>query len=176
MSTANMIRARVAEVDKRLADLETTVRLLRDEREELQTALKVINRFADDDDAAPIEPDLEARRVDLAGTEPEPVKSAKSSKPPGTIPIADMIIAILSEASVRGTAGLLPKEMVPIIRERWWPEARGESIGSIAWRMASKGQLLSEEGRYFIPAPPSGQLFADAKSAGDDAPHRRAAE
>lgn len=162
-----MIRARVAEVDQRLATLDAAVRLLRTERVELETALKVIERFAGDDDDA-TEPNLEGRRVGLAEAAAEIEERQSGGKPPGTPPIADMILEILSEASVRGSSGLSPKEMVPIIRERWWPEARGESIGSIAWRMAKRGNLLTEDGRYYIPAPPSGELFGRSDEASEE--------
>jgi hypothetical protein len=163
MSTIAAIIERMEDINRHLEQLDVSVRVLRQEREDLATALRVMRRFGAEDEAGPVvEPSLEGRRV-----EPEEGAAPSGKRPPGTPPIPEMILEVLSYADVVDAGGLAPKHIVTAIRDKWWPGARAESVGSIAWRMSREGRLLKEDGRYRLPPEPSGELFARADSAAE---------
>lgn len=155
MKTLDVIRERIGELSQRIDSTEVTLRALREEREELAKAVEVFSRFADDEELAPAPgPNLEGRRVESE------VPKRMDEKPDGTPTLAEMILQTLSEANTRGVPSMAPKEITAAIRQRWWPAARAESVGSVAWRMADRKQLAKEDGRYSLPSEPSGELFA----------------
>ncbi|MDO8324900.1 MAG: hypothetical protein Q7T23_18405 [Phenylobacterium sp.] len=139
-------------MDHRLAAMEVSMGLLRDERMELVNALRVIERFADPDEiAAQSEPNLEIRMV--APEESAAVETVETEKrKPDDIPsVPEMILAVLLKPHLLGDPGMEPKDILARIREKWWPEAPSTSVGPIAWRMAKDGRLVKSGGAYSLP-------------------------
>lgn len=154
---ADLIRARLSQIDAQLSDMDATGRLLRGERHDLVTTLMVLERFGGDDGVAFPEPDLEARRVSDApsDTRPEIAARAKAdtTKPPGTPTVPEMIVEVLLRPHLLGYPGLEPKDITAKIRERWWPDAPSQSIGPIVWRMWKKDKRLVRDGALYALPP-----------------------
>lgn len=140
--------------------------MLRVEREELVTAVAVIERFSDPDELVPSRDlDLDRRRVE---PEEEPAGPEKR-KPDGTPAVPEMILEVLLRPHLLGDPGMEPKEITAKIRERWWPDAPTSSIGPIAWRMWKEGRLRKFGAAYSMLEDdnlvrsaaeiPDGQLF-----------------
>jgi hypothetical protein len=133
----NLIAIRRREVEQEIAVLSSRIDQLRQELPRLTVAEEVMGR-------------LTGRAGEKAGAADESVAAAGSGgKPDGTPTITDMILRVVIEAFQGGlTAGLQPKEMTRRIRGKWWPDARGSQISSIAWRLEKRGLLVKDGPRY----------------------------
>jgi hypothetical protein len=69
-------------------------------------------------------------------------------KPEGLPPMPEMITTAIRVAG----RGLEPREMTAFIRQKWWPNVKGESVSPIAWRMARQGQLKKDGSFYRLPS------------------------
>ncbi len=47
--------------------------------------------------------------------------------------------------------GMEPREITHVIENAWWPNAEGNAISSIAWRMWKRGELEKNGSLYMLP-------------------------
>lgn len=81
------------------------------------------------------------------------VKLPASKKPDNIPTVPDMIIKVLEDVQANLLEdGITPEAILAEIRRRWWPEARSNDVGPIAWRMAVKEGRLEKIGSlYSLP-------------------------
>ena len=70
---------------------------------------------------------------------------AESRKPTGLRPVPEMIIDALEKGQAEGRRGLTPAELLSFIRDRYWPDAKSNDVGSTAWRMWKDGRLVKPD-------------------------------
>jgi hypothetical protein len=68
-------------------------------------------------------------------------------KPPGLPTVATMVMAVLSRGSTP-KQGMAPRDITQVIRREWWQNVRSAHVNSTAWRLATKGRLENNGGRY----------------------------
>jgi hypothetical protein len=73
-------------------------------------------------------------------------------KPANIPPMSEMIETAIKEAVGEGRKGMEPREMTEFIRNKWWPNVKGESVSPIAWRMSKNGQLKKDGALYKLPS------------------------
>jgi hypothetical protein len=56
-----------------------------------------------------------------------------------------MILMLLHQAAEDGKLGLTPAELLVLVQEKWWREAKNSDIGSTAWRMWKEGRLTKPD-------------------------------
>ena len=136
--TESDIRERFAEVDELMARHEAALAYLKQEREELATAIRVFERFGN-------RPDI--------GSDILPAKPLQEDikKPAGIPPMPNMILNVLGGAMLVDGSWMEPKTIADQIRNQWWPEAPQTSVGPIAWRMWKEGRLKKEGSLYTVP-------------------------
>ena len=134
--TESDVRARVAEVEHRIARHQTALAFLEKELLELKVAVQVFERFH----ARPSYDDFLPPQ--------EPQDEAESRKPQDAPPMAAMIATILLDSDGEP---MEPKELLAEVRRRWWKSAPSTSVGPVAWRMAKDGQLIKEGQKYSLP-------------------------
>ena len=83
-----------------------------------------------------------------------PFVKVERTKPTGIPPVPDMIIEALTEASGNlNVDGLSPSALLTFVRQKYWPEATNQDVGSTAWRMWKDGRLARPStGIYALPA------------------------
>jgi hypothetical protein len=137
--TEIQVRERLDEVEALISQHEVALAYLRQESTELNTAVRVFDRFHSRPDYSGILP-----------AHPSPVAPEADLKKPAGIPrMSEMIITVLREYDLIGP--MEPKEIAEWIRKRWWPEAPSTSVGPTAWRMWKEGRLIKEGAAYSLP-------------------------
>jgi len=136
--TGSQIRSRFEEVTDLIDRHRLALVYLEKERDELEVALRVVDRFDE-------RPDLSAGLL-------EDVALATGGKKPSSLPtVPEMIMEALVSDRDRGGAGLRPKDILRYIRETYWPDAPSDAVGPVAWRMWSKEGRIEKSGDvYFI--------------------------
>jgi hypothetical protein len=143
--TESQVRLRLAEVADLIGRHEVALAYLKQERAELETAIRVFERFHG-------RPELSSGIL--------PAVAAASVKPLAVPTVPEMIFEALRDAADRGREGLEPKEILAFIKERYWPDAQQTSVGPIAWRMWKKEGRLAKAGALYM-------LLKDETPAGD---------
>lgn len=135
----NLITNRRREVEGEISRLKSRLGEMQAELVELDTAERVVAR-------------LTGAERPTSGAADESESAATASRKPDDIPtMPEMILAILTDAWGRDQSGLAPKDITAEIARRWWPDVRGESVSSIAWRMKDRGQLDKQGTVYMVP-------------------------
>ena len=144
---------------------EVALAYLKQERIELETAVRVFDRFHDRPDFSDLLPSAKA-------DEPE------VRKPEGIPTMPEMIMGALAEAAIDTGQWMEPKEIVSVIRRRWWPDAPSTSVGPIAWRMAKEGRIKKQGGVYTVLAneAPSAADISDLTEISESEAQRETAE
>lgn len=128
--------------------LEEQISRLRAEAADYEAAERVwLNLGGDEDDK-----DLEELSDMLDKESQEKAKSQR--KPPGLLPVSDMIIEAISDALRQGKPGLDPAGMLLYVQKKYWPDAKGPDVGSTAWRMWKTKRLIKPDNKsrvYSLP-------------------------
>ncbi|MEO0943678.1 MAG: hypothetical protein AAFY06_02400 [Pseudomonadota bacterium] len=168
MEEQNLINRRIEEVEAENARLEAQIGKNKAELTELHAAAKVVARLSGAAGPSASEGHAESASPDA------------SAKPEGLPTMPKMIELVLKEKGFP----LAPREIADAIRKRWWPDADGQKIGSIVWRMHNRKQLekvpIQGVSKYQLPktneAPDeklrgetSGDFFSETQAKGREA-------
>lgn len=167
--THSIISERVTELDEQIARQDLVLKALREERNELLVALKVIKRFSSEADDIS-RSDESARKVTSEDISPKPAGAQNQSSERAIVrkTTPEMILDILS-----GRGAMNAKDLVIEVRKRYWPEAPASSVGPTAWRMWKDGRLTKGEDGYFLPnekgpAVPAADPLERSEAGGND--------
>ena len=148
-------RRRLAEVEAETQRLTDALRAVASERDELLTAVRVMERLAGGAGAD----------ADESDAEPSPSHDGEDALPVGgqAMTVMEMTVEILKGAS----KPLLPREIADLIRERWKPDLRGSAINNTVYRMKQRGEVDAlDDGRYRWPLTDAGGHLTSGR-AGD---------
>lgn len=127
-------------IEKRLGEIRETIVALQSEAEELQVALRVIERFS--------EPMPVLAKGHLGFSKMGPVR------PAGIPSNFDIVETILKSAERGGRYGLTTNEIVDEIRERYWPGLVASQIVSYIYKFAKEGRIRkSNDGKFSSLSP-----------------------
>jgi hypothetical protein len=152
-----LLRDKRRELDDKIVMMKAELAQMLEQATEFEIAERVLLSLGGDDE-------------DQDGNKPE--EETASGKPPRIPSTPDMIIAAIRKVQpMRGT-GVLPSNILDIIRSKWWPEAQPKDINPVAWRMAREGRLSKIGGYYALPPqsnnPPPAPPIGGLRLGGDD--------
>ena len=136
-----MIQARRRALAEERERLLQAVQVLDAEAQELEIAERVFARLT------------LAGEVNLAGegTLKADAQVISHGKPVGTPSMPEMIEEALAHSASFGALGLTPSGLLSYIQGKWWPAAKINNVGPIAWRMAQRGDLVKDKnGNYAL--------------------------
>jgi len=113
-------RTEIDAIEARLREIAGTLDLLQEEEEELQTALRVLKRFAPSSEAAP---------------------KLGPARPEGVPTLFEMTDSVLAQAEANGKPGLKGREIVAEIGRQFWPGVKPEQILPQVYQYAKRGRL-----------------------------------
>lgn len=152
MSKLSQIEA----IEARKKEITQEIDRLQQEVDELDTALRVLKRFAD--------------------TTPDNTGGASKPKlgpprPEGTPTLFQMTEMVIRSADREGHNGLRGREIVKEIGRRYWPGVKGQQILPSIYQFAKNGRLIkTDDGRFKIAQKeeaPSGGPESASKNTGE---------
>ncbi|MDH3263449.1 MAG: hypothetical protein OEM24_05580 [Paracoccaceae bacterium] len=134
----NTVALRMRAVEQEMARHHDGISACEAELAELRVAEKVLARLSG------------AKRPEAGEDRAEKEAATPSTKPEGIPAMTEMILAILRETSA---AGMEPKDIASVVRERWWPDVDGVRVSTAAWQLWKRGELEKDEGSSLYRLP-----------------------
>ena len=136
------IRERMAQNRKEATKLADKLSVLDQEHSEMETALRVLERFGASLTASGVHEDA-ADRMDHGKLGPR--------RPEGTPTLHEMTVEVLRDAISKGKPGLPIKDIVTEIGNKYWPGVQPEQVTAPIYSFVKKGRLKKTEGGIFKP-------------------------
>lgn len=147
-SAADMIAARLAEIEVRIGQQELAIRAMREERDELLTAVRVFRRFSGSELDILAANVLEERKKVMSASldEVAKIEQQERAQQRAGMTTPQMILEILADHPVMSSRDLLAE-----VQKRYWADAPSSSVAPTAWRMWKDGRLAKSEDGYSLP-------------------------
>lgn len=163
-STVEIISERLDQLEREIARQELVVRALREERDEILVAMRVIKRFAGGGSEV-LRPDKATEGLlggvpsstTRQGDQPAEDKDEKLTTP-------EMILRVL-----KANGGVMQaKDILAEVRKLYWADAPSSSVGPTAWRMWKERRLAKVEDGYALPNEerPAGETAGPSERRG----------
>lgn len=144
----DMIAERLATLEAQIASHELSLKVLREERDELLVAVRVIRRFSGEEREVAVAMVIGDHRKGLAASlnEDARVEQEERAIQRAAKTTPQMILEILADHQVMN-----PRDLLGEVQKRYWPDAPSSSVGPTAWRMWKDGRLTKGDDGYSLP-------------------------
>lgn len=144
----DMIAERLAALETQMASLELGLKALREERDELLVAVRVIRRFSGEEREIAVAMVIGDQKKGPSASLDEDARIERgeraTQRAEKTTP--QMILEILADHEVMNS-----KQLLEEVQKRYWPDAPSSSVGPTAWRMWKDGRLTKGDAGYSLP-------------------------
>ena len=130
----SLVKTRLHDVEQEIARLNSLIADLNVEKQELQTADRVLARLSGG-----------AERDQLGAENESEPKELISAKPVGLPTVREMIVLAIQNANKAGKVGLAPKGMTKFIRLNYWPAMNSNQVYSNVSRMVNELSELEKD-------------------------------